>query len=84
MLREPRQRTASQYLHLKRYAEQYLQASRMLHGCASHCVFDDILMQGNHSKWPAELRYMRVQPDEGVPSLAQMLRGAPRPLSDRH
>ena len=33
-------------------------------------------LQGKHAKWPAELRHMRVEPGEGVPSLAEMLRGA--------
>jgi hypothetical protein len=32
--------------------------------------------QGEHKKWPGELRHMGVLPSEGVPSLAVMLAGA--------
>lgn len=58
LLREPRLRYASQYLHLRAAGEAFL--------------------AGTHPLWPAELRYMRVPPADGVPSFASVLSGGPQ------
>jgi hypothetical protein len=94
VLREPRARYLSQYLHVKEYGEAYLRVRaprrRLCCACvrAAHVhplsfvrlsVFAPRVRtqtQGEHKKWPGELRHMGVLPSEGMPSLAVMLAGA--------
>ena len=82
MLREPRARYLSQYLHLKQYGEAYLRvraaAAAPIHvtgASAAHmCGF--LSRQGEHPKWPAELRHLGITPHDGVPPLLTLLAGA--------
>ena len=83
MLREPRARYLSQYLHLKQYGEAYLRvrACAMRHASAESAHVGKATAdarctrQGEHPKWPGELRHMRITPHEGVPPLATLLAG---------
>jgi hypothetical protein len=81
VLREPRARYLSQYLHLKQYGEAYLRVRCGRKLCcrplprASRRSADGLTAQGEHPKWPGELRHMGVLPEEGVPPLAVVLAG---------
>ena len=81
MLREPRARYLSQYLHLKQYGEAYLRVRAV---AAVPALFLRALLtcvgpfwrQGEHPKWPAELRHLGITPHDGVPPLLALLVGA--------
>ena len=81
VLREPRARYLSQYLHLKQYGEAYLRVRacavrRRRLGERGARADSCARRQGEHPKWPGELRHMGITPHEGVPPLATLLAGA--------